>query len=40
MRRVIARFGRAELVKTPERRYDLRGGSQEDRAEARARSTS
>jgi hypothetical protein len=32
---VIARFGQAELVKTREGKYELRGGSDEDRAKAR-----
>jgi hypothetical protein len=32
---VIARFGRARLIKTPERRYELRGGSGEDHAQAK-----
>ena len=31
---VIATFGRATLVKTPEGKYELRGGSKEDRLTA------
>ncbi len=34
-RKVIARFGMAELVRTPDCGYELHGGSDEDRAEAR-----
>ena len=34
-RKVIASFGRAKLVKTPDCRYELHGGSDEDQAEAR-----
>ena len=31
---VIATFGQARLVKTPEGKYELRGGSKEDRITA------
>jgi hypothetical protein len=32
---VIAQFGHARLIKTLDRRYELRGGSGEDHAEAK-----
>lgn len=32
---VIAIFGQAKLVKTADQKYELRGGSEEDRGEAR-----
>ena len=32
--KVIATFGQARLVKTPEGQYELRGGSKEDRLTA------
>ena len=34
-RKVIACFGRAKLVRTPDCGYELHGGSDEDHAEAR-----
>jgi hypothetical protein len=34
-RKVVARFGRAKLVRTPDCGYELHGGSDEDHAEAR-----
>jgi hypothetical protein len=34
-RKVIASFGRAKLVRTPDRGYELHGGSDEDHADAR-----
>jgi hypothetical protein len=34
-RKVVACFGRAKLVRTPDCGYELHGGSDEDHAEAR-----